>query len=151
MKTTIEINGKPVEIELTKDQIEKIKKHTEKITGRLKTWEDACEIKGIHPIKSLPYPNESNDFEKAINGVAQMFIIVDLLCEGWVADWSDTSQYKYMPYFKYNESGFGFSYSRTYTWYADATIGSRLVFPTTALAEYAGKQFITIYNKFLTK
>src|SRR4051812_10149558 len=124
MKTTITINGKPVEIELTKDQVKAIKKATEKITDRLKTWDDACEIKGIDPIKSLPYPKPKDEFEEALNAIAQMFIITDLLCEGWVADWSNTNQYKYMPYFKYNGSGFGFSEAfATYLW-STSSVGS---------------------------
>lgn len=154
MKTTININGKDVEITLTKDQVEKIKQASLKITDRLKTWEDACEIKGIHPIDSLPYPNtdeddDNFDFEEAINGTFQMFIIVDLLCEGWKPDYTNTSQYKYYPYFKYSDSGFGFTCS-LYV-FVNAIVGARLVFPTRELAEYSAKQFKDIYNKFLTK
>jgi len=149
MKTTININGKDVEITLTKEQVEKIKVASMKITDRLKTWEDACQIKGIDPINSLPYPEPENDFEEAINGTAQMFIIVELLCEGWKPDWKNTNQYKHFPYFKY--SGFGFSFSASGYWRELTTVGSRLVFPTAELAEYAGTQFIDIYNKFLTK
>ena len=39
MKITVEVNGKPVEIELISDQVQKVKKHTEKITDRVKTFE----------------------------------------------------------------------------------------------------------------
>lgn len=149
MKTTININGKDVEITLTKEQVEKIKKDSQKITDRIKTWEDACEMKGIDPIDSLPFPEPDNDFEEAINGTFQMFIIVDLLCEGWKPNYTNGNQYKYYPYFKYTDSGFGFSCS--FYEYVSTIVGARLVFPTRELAEYSGKQFKDIYNKFLTK
>lgn len=149
MKTTININGKDVEITLTKEQVEKIKKDSQKITDRIKTWEDACEMKGIDPIDSLPFPEPDNDFEEAINGTFQMFIIVDLLCEGWKPNYTNGNQYKYYPYFKYTDSGFGFSFSIFEFEYS--FVGARLVFPTRELAEYSGKQFKDIYNKFLTK
>lgn len=149
MKTTININGKDVEITLTKEQVEKIKKASLKITDRLKTWEDACEIAGIDPIKSLPYQSPKNDFEEAINATAQLFIIIDLLCEGWKPNWENSNQYKWYPYFKYTDSGFGFSDSAY--WSGGTSVGSRLVLPTSELASYAGTQFIEIYKKFLTK
>lgn len=149
MKTIININGKDVEIILTKEQVEKIKKDSQKITDRLKTWEDACEMKGIDPVDSLPFPEPDNDFEEAINGTFQMFIIVDLLCEGWKPDYTNGNQYKYYPYFKYTDSGFCFSDSLSVC--GNASVGARLVLPTRELAEYSGKQFKDIYNKFLTK
>lgn len=153
MKTTININGNDVEIELTKEQVEKINQASLKITDRLKTWEDACNIKGIDPVKSLPYPKEKDKFEAAMNGIFQMFIITELLCEGWEADYSNTSQYKWYPYFKYQNkaSGFGFRASSSNFEFAGGFTSARLVFPTEQLANYAGKQFISIYNKFLTK
>lgn len=79
MKTTININGNDVEIELTAEQVEKINQASVKITDRLKTWEDACNIKGIDPVKSLPYRKEKYKFEAAMNGIFQMFIITDQL------------------------------------------------------------------------
>lgn len=46
MKITVEINGKPVEIELTKDQVSLVKKQTEKITDRIKTFQDVLDYIG---------------------------------------------------------------------------------------------------------
>lgn len=153
MKTTININGNDVEIELTAEQVEKINKASVKITDRLKTWEDACNIKGIDPVKSLPYPKEKDKFEAAMNGIFQMFIITELLCEGWEADYANINQYKWYPYFKYQNktSGFGFHASIYVNSRSPSGAGVRLVFPTEELANYASKQFISIYNKFLTK
>lgn len=121
------------------------------ITERVKTWEDACAIKGIDPVSSLPYPEPANDLQIAINGTFQMFIICEVLCEDWVADFNNSSQYKYTPYFTWNNAGFGFSDTDYGDWNTGTYVGSRLVFPTRELAVYAGEQFIDIYNKFLTK
>lgn len=153
METTIEINGKPVTITLTKEQIEKINQASLKITDRIKTWEDAAKMQGIDPIKSLPFPKSKNPFEEAMNGIYQMFIITELLCEGWVPNYGNTNQYKWYPYFRYDSgvSGFGFYVSIYDSVFAYAGSGARQVFPTEELAKYAGTQFISIYNKFLTK
>ena len=121
------------------------------ITDRVKTWADACEIKGIDPVKSLPFPSPADDIQEALNGTYQMFIICEVLCQGWKPDFSNSNQYKYTPYFKWNTSGFGFSDTNYVSWDTISTVGSRLVYPSSDLAIYAGTQFIDIYNKFLTK
>lgn len=155
MKITIDVNGEPTEIALTPDHITQVLAHVKatpfNIIDHLKTWEDACQLKGIDPIDSLPFEEPKNDLEEAVNGNFKMYIIAELLCGDWVPNWSDTNEYKYYPYFKWSGSGFGFSYSSADYWGTGTHVGSRLVFPTEELAEYAGTQFINIYNKFLTK
>jgi hypothetical protein len=138
-----------------------IKQHMEKlypgvfkpvlITDRVKRWEDACAIKDIHPVLSLPFPVANNDMHEAINATFKMFIICEVLCQDWKPDFSNANQYKFTPYFKWDSSGFGFSSSYYDGWNTDTAVGSRLVYPSSDLAMYAGTQFIDIYNKFLTK
>ena len=119
------------------------------ITDRVKTFEDACEVLGIDPDAQLPY-DPTNKFELAMNAFAKLNFIVKALNEGWEPDWKNSNQYKYYPWFKANESGFGFSLTYCDLWRTLTAVGSRLCFKTSDLAIYAGKQFEAIYNEFLT-
>ncbi len=121
-----------------------------KITDRVKTFED---------VLALAPPSENSKILLLYNGadpdmigaqaMLKLTLIVRALNEGWTPDWSNSSQYKYYPYFKKNPAGFGFSDYDCDSWYAYALCGSRLCFKSAELAVYAGKQFLSIYNDFL--
>lgn len=68
--------------------------------------------------------------------------------DGFEPDFSNTSQYKYFPWFVYDNGAAGFvcantSYTATN---AIASIGSRLCFKTRERAMQFGKQFIDLWN-----
>jgi hypothetical protein len=130
MKITVQVNGKPVEIELTADQVQKVKKHTEPI----KTFSDACEVLGIR----VP---------KTIHAVDKLKIIAEALNEGWKPDWNNSNQAKFVPWFKWN--GTAFVYYDYYDWGSFTLVGSRLCFKDKETAIYAATQFIDLYNDFL--
>lgn len=118
------------------------------ITKRVKTYADACAVLGIDPINEEVFTKLG--FTKDEIAYRKLKTIIEALNEGWRPDWSDSSDYKYWPWFIYNPSsaGFGFAYSyhspsNTYT-----HIGSRLCFKTRELAAYAGRQFEDLYNDF---
>jgi len=149
MQTKISINGREVEITLTKQQVEQIKKYDQKITDRIKTFEDACEDQGIDRYNILPYKIPGSELEEAINGFTQMCIIAKSLNGDWIADLSNTSQYKYYPYFKRSGSGSALSCGGYACWGTNANCGVRLSYRDSETAEYVGKQFLSIYNKFI--
>lgn len=68
--------------------------------------------------------------------------------DGFEPDFSNTSQYKYFPWFEYSRDAAGFVFANTaYTAsYAHASFGSRLCFMTRERAEQFGKQFIDLWN-----
>lgn len=68
--------------------------------------------------------------------------------DGFEPDFSNTSQYKYFPWFEYSRdaAGFVFAYTFNTAAYATASIGSRLCFMTRERAEQFGKQFIDLWN-----
>lgn len=68
--------------------------------------------------------------------------------DGFEPDFSNTSQYKYFPWFEYSMDAAGFVYANAnYTaTYAFANFGSRLCFMTRERAEQFGKQFIDLWN-----
>lgn len=122
----------------------------DKITDRVKTFEDACEV--VAPSEDLKamlnYTGTDPDMISA-QAYAKLIIIIRTLNEGWVPDWSDDDQPKYMPWFKH-QSGFGLVYVDYGSWYTHSIVGSRLCFRSSQLAEYAGKQFADIYNAYLS-
>lgn len=141
--------------ELKKEQkaLEKIIEYDNekgKITNLVKSYEDACKILGKDTYRGIPYDKPMNSTERGINAVSKLIIIIEALNEGWEPNWNDYNEYKYYPWFEYNnQSGFGFSNTGYDTTHTYTTVGSRLVFKTRALAEYAGKNFIDIYNEWL--
>jgi hypothetical protein len=87
------------------------KTFSEKITDRVKTFEDACEVLGIRP-EDVLHSAHSDYLETeidAINAFAKLTVIVRALNEGWKPDWNNSSEYKYYPWFNM-ESGSGLSY-----------------------------------------
>jgi len=71
--------------------------------------------------------------------------------DNFIPDYSDRRQYKFFPWFEYNDKAAGFVYAMTSNaaTYAPSVVGSRLCFSTRERAEQFGKQFIDLWNDFL--
>ena len=69
--------------------------------------------------------------------------------DGFVPDFSDWEQDKWFPWFVYDKdaAGFVYAYTNAAPTGADATIGSRLCFKSSARAAQFGKQFADLFNK----
>ena len=69
--------------------------------------------------------------------------------DGFVPDFSDWHQSKWFPWFKYDEdtARFVYAYTNGTPTVANANIGSRLCFKSSARAAQFGKQFADLYNK----
>ncbi|WP_314243798.1 hypothetical protein [Empedobacter tilapiae] len=120
------------------------------IKEQIKTFQDAIEklgeededIKAFRSIENFGIP-------KHIIAHLQLIIIAKALNEGWTPNWSNSSQYKYYPWFDMeNSSAGGFVYYDLDDWAADTLVGSRLCYSSRELAEYAGKQFKDIYEEY---
>ena len=88
---------------------------------------------------------------EALVALNRLFTIAEAWnkADGFVPDFSERSQTKWFPWFKYDKDAAGFvcvNTSSTPT-YANANFGSRLCFKTEERAEQFGKQFIELYNK----
>ena len=120
----------------------------------VKTYEDICAIDGVDPVSSLPFPNAITAEQIAINSFSKIIRIARVLNEGWKPNWNDNSEAKYYPWFDMEGdqsvgSGVGFS---SYDFNCDgsnSSVGARLVYKTSELAEFAGKQFLDIYRGFM--
>jgi hypothetical protein len=122
---------------------------TGKITDRIKTFYDVLDESGECEGDIIPFSDPKTSEHKALNASARLFVICRVLNEGWSPDWNNSSEYKYYPWFKMSGLGLSsYDYGGTYS---DTYVGSSPCFKSSELAEYAGKQFISIYKDFLSK
>lgn len=88
---------------------------------------------------------------EALIALNELFTIAEAWnkVDGFVPDFSDFSQDKFFPWFKYDKDTAGVVCADTYNapTAAGASIGCRLCFKTRERAEQFGKQFIELYNK----
>lgn len=95
----------------------------------------------------------SEQHAKALNALKQLFTIAEAWnkFDNFIPDFSDREQYKYFPWFAYNDNAAGFVYVHSHNTASNATayVGSRLCFSTYERAEQFGKQFIELWNDFL--
>lgn len=115
---------------------------SEKITDRVKTFEDACNVTGDYP-KSDRFTEGTTD-EIAYK---KLKVIIAALNEGWTPDWNNSNEVKYYPWFEMR-SGFRLTY--VFDYYRASNVGSRLCFRTRDLANYAVSQFPDLYKDFFT-
>lgn len=124
----------------------------EKITDKIKSFEDACKHLGLNP-NDLPVVDMLPEKDrKSIIAFYKLTIIIRALNEGWEPDWSNWDEWKYYNWF-YVEKGedqrsSGFRYFVTYYTHTYALTGSRLCCGTSDDAEYIGKQFEDLYNDY---
>lgn len=71
--------------------------------------------------------------------------------DGFKPDFSNTSQYKFFPWFVYDDGAAVFvcAYTNSASTHAPSYIGSRLCFKTRERAMQFGKQFIDLWNQVL--
>ena len=121
---------------------------SQKVTDRIKTYEDACAELGITPIDESVLL--SNGFTKDEIAYRKIKTITEALNEGWKPNWNDENQKKWIPWF-YPNSSSGFVFFSTYydCSAAFAGYGLRLCFKSDELATYAGKQFTELYKDFI--
>ena len=88
---------------------------------------------------------------EALVALNRLFTIAEAWnkADGFVPDFSDRSQTKWFPWFKYDKDAtlFVFAHTDFTSRYAYANFGSRLCFKTSERAAQFGKQFAELYNK----
>ena len=117
---------------------------------KIKSFEDACAALNLNPETILPdFSVFPEPHQKAMSAHAKLVIIAEALNEGWKADWSDSDQWKYYPWFDMEASASGgFSYDDCVIGWAGSYVGSRLCFKSAELAKYAAETFTDIYKEF---
>ena len=120
---------------------------------KIETFKDAC--KKLKRKDVLPdFSMLPEKHQKAFLALFQLVTIIEAINGKWSANWNDSSQTKYYPWFRIEaseEKPSGFSVSCTgydYT-YSATLVGSRLVLKTSADAMYVAKQFEDLYKDWL--
>ncbi|MDR1553337.1 MAG: hypothetical protein LBS69_07740 [Prevotellaceae bacterium] len=118
------------------------------ITKQVKSYEDACKVLGIEPVADEVLLKSG--FTKDEIAYRKLKTIAKALNEGWEPDWANRNEYKYWPWFLFDGANAGFASAPAHNAASNASahIGSRLCFKTRELAEFAGTQFIDIYNEY---
>lgn len=122
---------------------------SQKITDRVKTYEDACRELSMNPLDE----NKLMKLGLTKHDIAyqKLVTIAKSLNEGWVPNVCDNSVYRWYPWFVTNGSPSSFAFDGSYydSACADAGSGSRLCFKNKELSEYCGKQFIELWKQFI--
>lgn len=123
------------------------------IMERVKSFEDACEVKGLMVEDVLPYITPTTKQQIRLNDVVMLDTIQEVLNEGWEADYGDSGQRKHYAYFRFDDASGRFVFWHTLCEYdsSSSTDGARRVFKTEALAIHFGEQFIEIHSRTLLK
>ncbi len=116
----------------------KLSKKTEK------TFKDACKKTG-HPeiIDLSSMPEKMRDQAMA---EYMLKVITEAKNDGWVADYNDGSQQKWIPWFNFSPSGARFHSSNCRCSYATAGHAARLCFKDEATSDAAGKELVDLYE-----
>lgn len=131
------------------------------ITDRVKTFEDAFKILTGHTYAEAGFPYNKHRMPHEIARI-KLEVICSILNEGWVPDLLNKNEFKYIPWFCAESIDDGVGFHSTSAGLvcagtagapadAAANFGARLCFKTKELAEYAGKQFIHLYELMLLK
>jgi hypothetical protein len=116
------------------------------ITVRVKSYEDACAIKGITPLTLEHFSYLPAEQQVGAFGKHKVETEVEVLNEGWVPDF-DNGEWKWFPVFDMRKSagggtGFGFSSSGALYGYTFTSVGSRLLLKSEALSDHLGTVLI---------
>jgi hypothetical protein len=115
----------------------------EKITDRIKTFEDACRETG-----ESPHDVKFSDGTADEIAYKKLKVIIKALNEGWEPDWNKSLQPKWRPWFYLNSPGFRFHDASCDS--PGSAVGSRLCLKSEELCVYAAKQFPNLYKDLFT-
>jgi hypothetical protein len=121
----------------------------ENITDKIKTYEDAIAATKRPDVPDLSlFPEDMREYFTA---QYKILVIAEALNEGWKPDWNNSNQRKWYPWFRVSSSGFAFCVTYFVYVYPHAGHASRLCFKSDKLADYAGKQFVDIWETLIQK
>lgn len=123
----------------------------EDVSTAIPSYEIAKNKLGSVVVKVIPEVSEH--YAKAFNALNKLFTIAEAWnkADNFIPDFSNRNQYKYFPWFQYNDNDARFVYAITSATSATARtyFGPRFCFKTEKRSEQFGKQFIDLWNDFL--
>lgn len=119
----------------------------------IKTFEAACKVLGIDPAILPNVDGLDESRAKAQIAIYKLDIISEASWKhaGKQLDWSNPNQYKYYPWFRMSGSGSGFSCDDFDYDLSLSFVGSRLVYPDSETAEFAGETHLEFYRDFMLR
>lgn len=139
------INGASLQI-VKYEPVEEVKVKEFNSYKHIGTFEDACLAIGIDPKQFHELNKNLSDDTYAYE---QLKVISKALNGGKHMDYSDEDEYKYYPWFNSVGSSSGFSFHDYDYAHSRSYVASRLTYKSREIAEYAGKQFTDIYDKYI--
>jgi len=117
----------------------------------IKSFAEACKKRKVNPKSLDSFKKLPAEYRKYMEAMYKLTIITEAINEGKKANWNDSNEYKYSPYFwikadAKRPSGFGFSSSTYGGWDSNTSIGSRLSFRKKEDCLYAIKKFESLYK-----
>lgn len=107
-------------IEKESKELRKIIENDDITIDDVKNLSDICKILNIKEEELYLFSKNTKDpFEKYINACNIIPKIVKVYNETNIIDFTNDSQYKYLPYYKLN--GLGWSFGGTFGWYSSAS------------------------------
>lgn len=149
MKTTIQINGKDVEITLTKEQVAQINKQKQ-LNASTCTLQDCINYLGEDDLEVVNLRQlQKVDIAEYVISNQSAIIIVKALNENWIPNWNDSNEYKYIIW--WNMQTNNLSYNDYYYWISSSTVSARLCLKTSKLCQDIGKnkEFVKIFKSFM--
>lgn len=111
------------------------------------TYEEVCQFIGESPVnedelKRIGFTQDEIDYRKLKQ-------ITKAYNDGWVADYNDGSQQKWIPWFNFSPSGARFYYSYCSYSRALAGLAALLCFKDEETSNAAGRKFTELYARFI--
>ncbi len=114
----------------------------------LKTFEDLCHACGATEQEFLEKCKTAGD-EPDVIAYKKIRILSKAINQGWEKNTLDTHQYKWFPWFWVSSSGLVFSDSHCGCDSAVASVGFPFCFESKEKSDYAGRQFIKLWEEFI--
>lgn len=115
---------------------------------KIASYEDACRVLNIQPINEEVFNIFPKEDQRSMLAYHKLTVITRALNNGWKPNWDDQNEWKYYPLFRYVNAGLSCANTANAASAANAAFGSRLCFPTSALAKYAAEHFADLYRDY---
>lgn len=115
---------------------------------KITSYEDACKVLNIQPINEEVFNAFPKEDQRSMLAYHKLTVITRALNNGWKPNWDDQNEWKYYPLFRYVNAGLSYAYTYSAATITYAYFGSRLCFPTSALAKYAAEHFADLYRDY---
>ena len=115
---------------------------------KIASYEDACRVLNIQPINEEVFNIFPKEDQRSMLAYHKLTVITRALNNGWKPNWDDQNEWKYYPLFRYVNAGLSYANTHYAAANSSAYLGSRLCFPTSALAKYAAEHFADLYRDY---